>query len=87
MKRLILFAFIFLETSNKLVIVDPYRELANIDPADIIVFEYNNDFEGKAIEVVEAESDDKEQRTDLQENYSLSPEMEQVLDYWSTFKR
>ena len=93
-KRLIIYALILMQTSDKVVIYDINGSSTYHDSADVLVFSYSyRDFQ-REIEIEVTESggysdperlpadETTENRT---ETFTLSPEMSKALDYWNTF--
>lgn len=87
MKRLILIALIFMNTSNELVIHDPYGDLSDYSSTDILLFTYDDDSVEDSIEVTEGEGYSQEERDQLRQEITLTREFKKALDYWNTFNR
>lgn len=94
MKRYFLtIAIVLMSTLNKKVIYDLERGFTYYNSTDILVFTYSarGDENESSVEVTESSGYSEHERTpgqateDRTEAFTLSPEMEEVLDYWNQF--
>lgn len=77
-----------METSNERVIYDINRDASYHDSGDVLVFIYDvSSSEASEIEVTEGYGEEESGRSPSEKStYTLSPEMEKVLEYWEQFK-